>query len=69
VSDAYRNVYPHFHNFLDEGYLRVAKMMLELNQKRDNNCDHEWNKVRMHKLGELRLCKKCETFVSSLEEK
>jgi len=61
VYDAYKNVYPDFCGFFDEGYMKFAETMLVLNK--DNNCDHEWNKVYVHKLGEFQECQKCNICV------
>ena len=49
VSDAYKNAYPHFYRFLNEGYLEFTETALGLNDEKNNNCDHEWNKVYVYR--------------------
>lgn len=65
VYDAYKNVYPHFYRFLDEGYMKFAETALLLNNDKNNNCDHKWNKFYVHKLGEFQECQKCNICVRS----
>ncbi|MGA9152561.1 MAG: hypothetical protein WBZ36_18445 [Candidatus Nitrosopolaris sp.] len=69
VYDAYKNVYPHFCRFLDEGYMKFAETMLLLNNDNNNNCDHEWNKFPVYKLGEFQECLKCNIVVRAGQDK
>jgi hypothetical protein len=61
VYDAYKNVYPHFYRFFDEGYMKLAETALLLNK--ENNCDHEWHKFYVYKLGDFQECQKCNICV------
>lgn len=68
VYDAYKNVYPHFCRFFDEGYMKLAESALLLNT--ENNCDHEWNtSFYVYKLGEFQECLKCNIVVPAGQDK
>lgn len=49
----------------DDGYVGRVPMCDE----KKNNCDHEWNKFYVHKLGELQECQKCNIIVRSGQDK
>jgi hypothetical protein len=68
VHDAYKNVYPHFCRFLDKGYVQFTEILF-LNNDKNNNCDHEWNKFPVHKLGEFQECRKCNILVRGENDK
>ena len=63
VSAAYSNVYPNLAKSLEAGYLQFCKNIL--NAKPKDNCSHTWDKIYLHKVGDLNLCRKCNSMVRS----
>jgi hypothetical protein len=56
VSAAYSNVYPNLAKSLEAGYSEFCNNLLP---KPNNNCTHTWEKIYLHKAGDLFLCRKC----------
>lgn len=56
VSVAYTNVYPNLAKSLEAGYSEFCNKLLP---KPNNNCAHTWEKIYLHKVGDLFLCRKC----------
>lgn len=53
LYNAYNNVYPGFSGFMDNSFKNyVAREPFE-------SCDHEWRKVKVHKIGDRHECRKC----------
>jgi hypothetical protein len=63
VSAAYSNVYPNLAKSLEAGYSQFCKSILKAKPK--DNCLHTWEKVYLHKVGDLYLCRKCKSMVRS----
>jgi len=56
VCAAYSNVYPNLAKSLEAGYSEFCNNLLP---KPNNNCTHTWEKIYLHKVGDLFLCRKC----------
>jgi hypothetical protein len=56
VSAAYSNIYPNLAKSLEAGYSEFCNNLLP---KPNNNCGHTWEKIYLHKVGDLFLCRKC----------
>ena len=63
ISTAYNNVYPKMGKSIEDGYLQFCDSIL--NTKPDDNCSHTWEKIFLHKVGDLYLCRKCDSIVKS----
>jgi len=63
VSAAYSNVYPNLASSLEHAYSQFCKKIL--NAKPKDSCSHTWEKVYLHKVGDLYLCRKCNSMVRS----
>jgi hypothetical protein len=63
VSAAYSNVYPNLARSLEHIYSQFCKKIL--NAKPKDNCSHTWEKIYLHKVGDLYLCRKCNSMVRS----
>jgi hypothetical protein len=61
LIDAYNRVYPHFHELLDIGYKNYVKR-----DQKWGGCNHEWERVIIHKIGVGYKCHKC---FKKIEEK
>jgi hypothetical protein len=66
VSAAYSNVYPNLAESLEAGYLEFCNNLLP---KPNNNCAHTWEKIYLHKVGDLFLCRKCNGIDRSPEHR
>jgi len=62
IIDAYNHVYPGFSELLDDGFRKY----ISFDWSKSKSCDHEWRKVKIHKIGERFACRKC---LGLLEEK
>jgi hypothetical protein len=60
MSEAYKNMYPGIHNFLNDGYQKfVEDFMLGSNGEKSSECNHEWKTIYVHKIGNLVECSNC----------
>jgi hypothetical protein len=64
VSAAYSNVYPNLAKSLEAGYSEFCNNLLP---KPNDNCAHTWEKIYLHKVGDLFLCRKCNGIERSAE--
>ena len=53
IANAYDHVYPGFRELLDDWFREYISF------DRDKFCEHEWNKINIHKIGERFECRKC----------
>ena len=54
LYNAYNNVYPNFSEFTDNRFKEYVSSV-----KPFKSCDHEWHKVKVHKIGDRHECRKC----------
>jgi hypothetical protein len=55
LVNAYDHVYPDFRELLDDSFKKYSNF----NWDNSLSCDHEWNRVNIHKIGERFECRKC----------
>jgi hypothetical protein len=66
VCTAYNKVYPKMAKLIDDGYSQFCESMLNTKRKSNNDdCSHTWEKIYLHKVGDLYLCRKCDRIVRS----
>lgn len=63
VSATYSNVFPDLAKSLEAGYSQFCKEILNIKPK--DNCPHTWEKIYLHKVGDLYHCRKCNSIVGS----
>lgn len=54
IHNAYNNVYPGFSEFIDKSFKDHVRSAVPFEP-----CDHEWRKVKVHKIGDRHECRKC----------
>jgi hypothetical protein len=54
LYNAYDNVYPGFTNFINNSFKDYVNSLTPV-----ETCDHEWIRIKAHKLGDRYLCRKC----------
>lgn len=54
LYNAYNNVYPGFSEFMNNSFKNYVNSVEPFEA-----CDHEWRKVKVHKIGDRHECRKC----------
>lgn len=66
LSDAFRNMYPHFSKDIEQGYSEYFQNFYLDTIDDYRSCRHEWKEVFVHKIGKQYKCRKCRAFAKSL---
>lgn len=71
LSEVYNDLYPNIAKSIEENYQLFCNSLFQsVNDyviKRNSNCSHKWEKILIHKIGDLYRCRICNRIVSSLE--